>query len=267
MACPRAIVLACAAHPDDIEFLMAGTVLRLRDAGAEIHLWNLADGACGTATLEPSAIAALRWREARDAAALIGATMHPPIAADLGLVYDAAHLARAVAVVRAVRPTVLLVQSPQDYMEDHQNACRLAVTAAFARTMRNAVVDPPTPPYDAEVAVYHALPHGLRDGLRRRVRAGQYVDVAPQLAAKRAMLACHRSQKEWLDVSQGMDAYLDAMESFAHDVGRLSGRFAAAEGWRRHNHLGFGPRDFDPLGALLGDACWTDPAYEADLDR
>ncbi|MBA3848299.1 MAG: LmbE family protein, partial [Planctomycetes bacterium] len=181
--------------------------------------------------------------------------------------YDAAHLARAVAVVRAIRPTIVLVQSPQDYMEDHQIACRLAVTAAFARTMRNAAADPPTPPYDGEVAVYHALPHGLRDGLRRRVRPGQYVDVAPQLATKRAMLACHRSQKEWLDLSQGMDAYLDAMDAFAREVGRASGRFAAAEGWRRHNHLGFGPADLDPLSVLIGDACWTDPAYEADLDR
>lgn len=32
------VVLAAAAHPDDIEFMMAGTLLRLKDAGAQIHL-------------------------------------------------------------------------------------------------------------------------------------------------------------------------------------------------------------------------------------
>jgi LmbE family N-acetylglucosaminyl deacetylase len=42
-------VLAAAAHPDDIEFMMAGTLLRLKDAGCEIHLWNLANGCCGSA--------------------------------------------------------------------------------------------------------------------------------------------------------------------------------------------------------------------------
>ncbi len=33
------------------------------------------------------------------------------------------------------------------------------------------------------------------------------------MAAKREMLALHRSQKEWLDASQGIDSYLDHMEA------------------------------------------------------
>jgi len=99
------------------------------------------------------------------------------------------------------------------------------------------------------------------------VRAGQFVDIAPLLARKRQMLACHRTQKEWLDVSQGLDAYLNEMESMARQVGRMSGRFELAEGWRRHSHLGFArSADVDPLGDLLGGACWTDPAYERSLD-
>lgn len=32
------IALAAAAHPDDIESMMADTLLRLKDAGGEIHL-------------------------------------------------------------------------------------------------------------------------------------------------------------------------------------------------------------------------------------
>jgi hypothetical protein len=65
------------------------------------------------------------------------------------------------------------------------------------------------------------------------------------------MLACHASQKQWLDETQGMDAYLDEMESLSRQVGGMSGRFAFAEGWRRHSHLGFGPEDYDPLAELL----------------
>ena len=70
----------------------------------------------------------------------------------------------------------------------------------------------------------------------------------------RAMLACHASQKEWLDVTQGMDAYLDEMERMSREVGRMSGKFEYAEGWRRHSHLGFGPEEFDPVSDLLQDS-------------
>jgi LmbE family N-acetylglucosaminyl deacetylase len=34
-------VLAIAAHPDDIEIFMAGTLLRLAEAGWELHYFNL----------------------------------------------------------------------------------------------------------------------------------------------------------------------------------------------------------------------------------
>mgnify|MGYP000867140096 CR=1 FL=1 len=44
----RTVVLAAVAHPDDIEFMMAGTLFLLKQAGAEIHLWNLANGCCGS---------------------------------------------------------------------------------------------------------------------------------------------------------------------------------------------------------------------------
>jgi hypothetical protein len=41
------------------------------------------------------------------------------------------------------------------------------------------------------------------------------------------------------------------MDAISGEVGRMSGRFAYAEGWRRHAHLGFGAADFNPLQQLL----------------
>jgi LmbE family N-acetylglucosaminyl deacetylase len=248
---PKPIVLAAVAHPDDIEFMMAGTLLRLKEAGAEIHMWNLANGSCGTLRHSKREIIRLRTQEARNSARVAGATAHPPLFDDLAIFYDARSLARVAAVVREVRPTIVLTQSPQDYMEDHQNTCRLLVTAAFSRGIPNYATEPARPPYDAPVAVYHALPHGLRDGLRQVIVPDCYVNIGPVLAQKRKMLAQHRSQKEWLDVSQGMGAYLCEMESLSREVGRMSRRYEYAEGWRRHSHLGFCDRQFDPLGALL----------------
>ena len=110
------------------------------------------------------------------------------------------------------------------------------------------------------------MPHGLRDSLRRLVRPGQYVDITPVLERKRIMLSHHKSQKEWLDRTQGVDSHLLFMESMSREVGKMSGRFTYAEGWRRHSHWGFAPEDFDPLSNILGNACWTDPEYEKTLE-
>ncbi len=95
----------------------------------------------------------------------------------------------------------------------------------------------------------------VHDGLRRPIRPDQFVDISSVLARKREMLAQHRTQKEWLDVSQGLDAYLKTMVNMSRDVGRLSRRFRYAEGWRRHLHLGFCAADADPLVDILGPRC------------
>jgi len=260
-------VLAVAAHPDDIEMTMAGTLLHLRDRGWEVHYMNLANGSCGTAVDPEEVIIAKRAAEARAACELVGFVWHPPIVNDLGVYHCNEQIRQVVAVVRDVRPRILLTQSPVDYMEEHQNASRVACTAAFCRGMVNCYSVPTRTPYGDDVAIYHALPHGLRDPLRKRLRAGQYVDISATLAAKRDMLACHKSQKEWLDVSQGMDAYLEVMADFGRQVGALSGRFACAEGWRRHNHLGYSAREIDPLSEALGELCVIDEAYERWLDE
>lgn len=244
-------VLAAAAHPDDIEFMMAGTLLRLKDAGCEVHLWNLANGSCGSSVLSPDEIVKIRWVEAQNSAARIGGTAHPPLFSDLGIYYDHSSVLRVGAVVREIRPDVVLTQSPQDYMEDHQNTTRLIVSATFTRGMPNSPTDPPRAPYQSPVAVYHALPHGLKDQLRQPIASDFYVDIGGVLGRKREMLACHVSQKQWLDETQGMDAYLEEMERISAEVGRCSGRFPFAEGWRRHSHLGFGPESFDPVFDLL----------------
>jgi LmbE family N-acetylglucosaminyl deacetylase len=86
--------------------------------------------------------------------------------------------------------------------------------------------------------------------LREPVTAGIYIDVTAEIAKKSQMLSCHKSQKEWLDVSQGMDSYLTTMAEQCQAIGQMSGRFDYAEGWRRHLHLGFCDADADPLVVL-----------------
>lgn len=248
---PRAF--AVCAHPDDIEFLMAGTLLLLKEAGYEIHYMTVANGSCGSLECDAQTIARIRTEESRAAACLAAAVYHEPLVADLDIFYDKPTLARLGSIMRDVAPQVLLTHAPRDYMEDHINAGRLAVSAAFCRGMPNFPVDPPRPPVDTPVTVYHAQPHGNRDMLGAPVTPHLYVDVSSVLDTKEAMLACHKSQKEWLDATQGMDSYLAAMRELAAETGRMSGRFQYAEGWRKRMHLGFCEPDADPIAEALGD--------------
>ncbi|MGB9619682.1 MAG: PIG-L deacetylase family protein [Armatimonadota bacterium] len=246
--------MAVAAHPDDIEFLMSGTLILLGEAGYELHYMNVGTGNCGTAALDRDEIVAIRADEARRACDLIGAVWHPPIAEDIEILYETPLIRKLCAVVREVAPEILLLPSPQDYMEDHTTTSRLMVTAAFCRNMRNYASDPPRAPIGVQMGVYHALPYGLADQLRNRVVPDFYVDISAVMPRKREMLACHKSQKDWLDESQGVGSYIKTMEDMCAEVGRMSGRFQFAEGWRRHSHLGFGPESFDPLRDAL--VCW-----------
>ncbi|MHC1768620.1 MAG: PIG-L deacetylase family protein [Verrucomicrobiia bacterium] len=257
--------IAIGAHPDDIEFGMAGTLLKLRDAGWEIHYLNLATGNCGSANTSAAETRRIRGREARAAARMMEAKYHPPFLDDLEIFYRDSALRKLAAILRDVQPSILLTHSPQDYMEDHMITARLAVTAAFARGMPNYRTRPRRRPTEKPVTVYHAMPHGLRDGLRQKIVPGLFVDTTSVHALKRNALGCHRSQKEWLDVSQGMDSYLHSLDTMSLDVGRMSGHFQHAEGWRRHSHLGFCASHADPLREALPGDSLVNEAYEQSL--
>jgi len=243
--------IAIGAHPDDIEFYMAGTLLLLKQAGWEIHYMNVSRGNCGSVKLNASQTRRARLREARHAAKILGAHWHPPICDDLEILYDVPTLRRLAAVIREARPSIVLTHSPQDYMEDHTNTCRLVVTAAFAHGMPNFKTTPARKPFDHDVTIYHAMPHGLRDGLRQRILPDAFVNTTPVHETKLQALAAHESQQDWLDVSQGMNSYLRAMDEMSRGVGRMSRKFKHAEGWRRHLHLGFSAKEIDPLREAL----------------
>jgi LmbE family N-acetylglucosaminyl deacetylase len=250
---PRAF--AVFAHPDDIEFVAAGTLIRFRDVGYEIHYMNVADGCCGSTQYDRETLARMRREESQAACERIGAIFHDSIAHDMDVFYDRETLARMAAVMREVAPEIVLTHAPHDYMEDHMNTCRLAVTAAFARGMPNFPTKPATAITEQSVTVYHAQPHGNCDPLCNPIRPQLCVDVGDLLDEKAAMLECHVSQKRWLDESQGLDSYTQTMRDLMRDVGRISEHFEYAEGWRKHLHLGFCSADADPLFTSLERWC------------
>lgn len=254
-------VFAIGAHPDDIEFGMAGTMLLLKQHGCELSYMTFADGCCGSNKTDAAETARIRGAESQAAAAKLGAAYIPPVTRDLEVFYCKEQLAKAIHAVRVAKPDILLVPSLFDYMEDHVYTARLAVMAGFCRGMPNAPCTPAASIYDTSVRIYHAQPHGHRDSMGAFRTPEFVVGIDSVMDTKTAALAEHKSQRDWLDDSQGMDAYLETMHALCKEMGALSGgRATYAEGWSRHNHLGFCGESFDPLAEILGDAiCQATP--------
>jgi len=249
----KSVVFAVAAHPDDVEFNMAGTLSLLVKAGFEPHMMNVARSNLDSNELPQGEIARIRLREAEQSARVIGAVYHPPIVDDLMIFYEDRLLRQLTAVVREIRPTIVLLPSPNDYMEDHTNTCRLVVTACFSRAMRNYVSIPPRDPIEQDVYLYHAQPHLNRDGMRNLVVPDLCVNITGEMETKLRMLGCHESQRQWLGQTQGLDNYLESMRQAGDEVGRLFGQpgWEYAEGFRRHSHVGFAAEDRNVLAEVL----------------
>ncbi|MCU0959488.1 MAG: PIG-L family deacetylase [Pirellulaceae bacterium] len=248
-------VFAVGAHPDDIEFNMAGTLTLLARAGFEPHMMNVARSNLDSNELPEEDITGIRRREAERAASVIQAVYHPPIVDDLMIFYEDRLLRQMTAIIRDIRPTIVLLPSLTDYMEDHTNTARLVITACFSRAMRHYRTDPPRAPTDQDVYLYHAQPHLNRDGMRTLVVPDLFVDISDVMDVKLNMLGCHESQRQWLDETQGLDDYLESMRQASAEVARLSPAPAGAyaEGFRQHSHVGFSARDANPLAQTLGD--------------
>lgn len=245
-------VFAVAAHPDDIEFVMSGTMLRLKEVGYQLHYMTIANGCCGSQTIKAAELAQIRRNEAMQAASLMEAHFHESLCNDLEIFYDRETLTQLASLMRQVSPDIVLTHALQDYMEDHMNTARLAVTAAFSMGMPNFPVSPPRESVQQPVAVYHAQPFMNRDPIGNTVCPQLAVDVGSLADAKKELLACHASQKEWLDVSQGMDAYLDTLSELDRQVGRWTKHFQRAEGWTQHATTGLSESNWDPLSDALG---------------
>ena len=151
---------AIGAHPDDIEFMIAGTLILLNQSGYEIHYMTLANGCCGTNQYDIKTTARIRRQESINAAEFARAIYHESLAKDIEIFYEKKNLERLGSIIREVAPEIILTHSIQEYMEDHMNTTRLVLTAAFTRGMPNFMVDPPRSPVDLPVTIYHSLPYG-----------------------------------------------------------------------------------------------------------
>jgi N-acetylglucosamine malate deacetylase 1 len=245
------VVLSVLAHPDDAEFLCAGTLVRLaREHGWQVHIATMTPGDCGSAELPPEEISRVRRGEGASAAAVLGAAYHCLEEFDLLVFYNERALERVTRLLRQVRPGLVLTHSPADYMLDHEMTSTVVRAAAFAAPIPNFLRDRGHgPPLEHIPHLYYCDPIEGKDLLGRPVPAGVIVDVSGVIDTKVEMLTRHASQREWLLKHHGMDQYVRAMRDWGAARGRPHG-LAYAEGFRQH--LGHSYPQDDLLGRLLG---------------
>jgi len=227
------VALAFMAHPDDAEFLCGGALALLARRGWRVHVATATPGDCGSSTLGPEAIAAIRRQEARSAAAILGGEFHCLERRDLQVRYDPDTLLAACGLLRSVRPHLVITHSPGDYMVDHEQISLVARAAAFNAPIPNAPAPPGSRPLEAIPHLYYADPVEGRDNLGDPVSPGLLIDISATLETKLEMLACHASQREWLRSHHGIDEYLDGARRWSRERGALAG-CAYAEGFRQH---------------------------------
>ena len=245
-------VLAFGCHPDDVEFMAAGTLALLAERGYEIHVATMTGGEVGHPTLAMQEIRARRLAEAEASAAVIGATYHYAGGCDLEVEFSSEYRRMATRVMREVDPLVVLTLPPTDYLADHEETSKLVRNAAYIASVPNYDCGVPTTPTSRFPYLYYWNASANADIYGRPLPMRFGIDVTSVMPVKERMLRCHQSQSEWLAYHNDWDAYVEVMRRWTREQGRLIGcEFAECF----IQHLGTGHPTGNILAQILAEFC------------
>ncbi len=241
-------ILALMPHPDDIEILCAGTLIRLKELGYEIHTATMTPGDKGSAEHTQDEIAAIRREEGKMGSEIIGAVSHHCLEfRDLEITFDNPSRLKVAAQMRLVDPFMVFTTASQDYMFDHEITSALVREACFAAS---------APLYPAEGKPTTCVPYlYYADAIEGHNYLGHpspvscIVDISAQIEQKSDALKAHNSQRAWLMKQHGMDNYIESMKTWSAKRGTEIGT-EYAEAF--HQHLGHPHPHDNKLAELLG---------------
>jgi len=243
--------IAILAHPDDAEFLCAGTLIRLKkEHGWTIHITSMTPGDCGSAEYPPDEIARIRRGEGKAAAEAIGGTFHCAEERDLRVIYNEPALEKVTRLINAVAPQIVFTHSPDDYHLDHEQTSKIVRAATFAAPIANFLHGRHIhPPLEHIPHLFYCDPLEGNDAFGNPIPPGFRIDISSVIADKARMLECHESQRAWLRKHHGVDNLVEEMKGWAATQGKAAG-VAYAEGFRQH--LGHSYPKNNILKELLG---------------
>lgn len=245
-------ILAFGCHPDDMEFMCAGTLALLAERGYEIHIATMTGGELGSPDLPMAEIRQKRLKEAASSAEVLGGHYDYAGGCDLEVEYNQEYRRRATRIVREVDPLIVFTTPPMDYLIDHEETSRLVRNAAYIASVPNYDCGGPQKPTDRFPYLYYCNSTSRHDIFGRPLPLTCAVDISSTFETKTKMLACHESQREWLAYHNAWDEYIDIMKRSSREQGKLIGA-PAAEGFIQHVGMGH-PQD-NILKTILGDLC------------
>ena len=177
-------ILAIFAHPDDAELLCGGSLAKSVDAGHRVGILDLTRGEMGS-----EGTPELRAQEAAEAARILGVPVRRNLTLpDSGLENTEANRLAAVAMLRALRPRVVVTHWKVGRHRDHRLACELVRDACFLSALKK--LDAPGTPFRPRKLVYATA-------FREDADPPSFVvDVTAQMDRKVEAVAAYASQFE-----------------------------------------------------------------------
>jgi bacillithiol biosynthesis deacetylase BshB1 len=176
-------VLVVAAHPDDAEISVGGTMLLLARAGRKVGIVDLTRGELGT-----RGSAADRARETEAASRILGLSARHNLELPDGRVEPTIEAReRLASIVREHEPEVLLAHHLEDLHPDHRAAGEIARDAWYLSGLARLGDPNAARPARRPKRLYHFMGHVPFEPTF-------VVDIEPVFEAKRELVRCYASQ-------------------------------------------------------------------------
>jgi bacillithiol biosynthesis deacetylase BshB1 len=178
-------MLVVAAHPDDAEISVGGTILRMTDGGRRVGIVDITRGEMGTRGTRSD-----RDAEAERASALLGISFRTNLEQPDGRVQATLEAREALArVIRETRPETLVAHTTEDRHPDHAATGKLAREAWFVAGLKRMAEQDGGPPPHRPGRLLHFLSHVS-------FAPTLVVDVDPVWERKLEVVRCYASQLE-----------------------------------------------------------------------
>ena len=226
---PAVDILAIAAHRDDVEQTCGGTLLRMRSLGMTTAILDLTRGESGT-----RGTAEERAAEAKEAAGILGVTWRDALDIPDGRVENTyENRLKIAAVLRRLRPRVVILPYGQGRHPDHYNTATLGYEACFLSGLakldlsEGAPFKPGVGLSGIQASEQHRPFKIVYASLYAAVRPSFVVDITPFIEDRHRALMAYRSQ--YANQQQGSGLFVPEEEirertfSVARHYGLLAG--------------------------------------------
>jgi bacillithiol biosynthesis deacetylase BshB1 len=175
-------ILAIAAHPDDIELICGGTLIRAQMLGRSTGILDLAAG-----ELASRGTPELRAKEAAKAAKVMGVSVRENLGfPDGGIQNTPETRAKVAVVIRKLQPKIVITHSLHGRHPDHPIVAQLVRDACFVAGLKK--LDPKVPAHRPRKVV-HALSY--REDNEKPTFV---VDISDAFEKKLEAIGCYESQ-------------------------------------------------------------------------